>query len=144
MATVIARASKMVNAPPEQVLAFLRDYREARPKILTENFTSYRVERGGEGSGTIIAYHFETPRRGRDYRLRVEESDGAVRERDEFSTFVSVWHVAADGAGTNVTVEASWAGAGGIGGVFERLFAPRVLARIYDEMLDRLAGAVGV
>jgi carbon monoxide dehydrogenase subunit G len=143
MATVIARASKMVNAPPEQVLAFLRDYREARPKILTENFTSYRVEQGGEGSGTIIAYHFETPRRGRDYRLRVEESDGAVRERDEFSSFVNVWHVAADGAGTNVTVEASWAGAGGIGGVFERLFAPRVLARIYDEMLERLAGAVG-
>ena len=78
MATVIARASKMVNAPPEQVLAFLRDYREARPKILTENFTAYRVEQGGEGSGTIVAYHFETPRRGRDYRLRVEES---LRER---------------------------------------------------------------
>jgi hypothetical protein len=144
MATVIARASKLVNAPPEQVLAFLRDYREARPKILTENFTAYRVEQGGEGSGTIVAYHFETPRRGRDYRLRVEESDGAVRERDEFSSFVSVWHVASDGTGTNVTVEASWAGAGGIGGVFERLFAPRVLARIYGEMLDRLAGAVGV
>jgi carbon monoxide dehydrogenase subunit G len=142
MAAVIARASKVVNAPPERVLAFLRDYRESRPKILTDNFTAYRVEQGGEGSGTIIAYHFETPRRGRDYRLRVEESDGAVRERDEFSSFVSVWHVAPDGAGSNVTLEASWTGAGGIGGMFERLFAPRVLSRIYDQMLDRLAASV--
>jgi hypothetical protein len=142
MGIVTARASKLVDAPPERVLGFLRDYRDARPKILTENFTAYRVEQGGAGSGTIVAYHFETPRRGRDYRLRVEESDGAVRERDEFSSFVSVWHVAPDGAGSNVTVEASWTGAGGIGGIFERLFAPRVLARIYGEMLDRLASSV--
>jgi hypothetical protein len=143
MATVTARASKAVNAPPERVLAFLRDYREARPKILTDNYSAYRVEQGGAGNGTIVAYHFETPRRGRDYRLRVEESDGTVRERDEFSSFVSVWSVAADGAGSTVTLEGSWTGAGGIGGIFERLFAPRVLARIYGEILDRLAFSVG-
>jgi hypothetical protein len=143
MATVTARASKAVNAPPERVLAFLRDYREARPKILTGNYSSYRVELGGEGTGTVVAYHFETPRRGRDYRLRVEEADGTVRERDEFSSFVSVWSVAPDGAGSTVTLEGSWTGAGGIGGIFERLFAPRVLSRIYGEMLDRLAVSVG-
>jgi carbon monoxide dehydrogenase subunit G len=142
MATVIARASKTVNAPPERVLEFLRDYRESRPKILTDNYSAYRVEQGGEGTGTVVAYHFETPRRGRDYRLRVEEADGSVRERDEFSSFVSVWSVAPEGAGSNVTLESSWTGAGGIGGVFERLFAPRVLARIYGEILDRLADSV--
>lgn len=142
MATVTARASRTVSAPPEQVLQFLRDYREARPKILTDNFTAYRVEQGGQGGGTIVAYHFETPRRGRDYRLRVEESDGSLRERDEFSSFVSVWQVRPDGAGSNVTLEGSWSGAGGIGGVFERLFAPRVLSRIYGEMLARLADSV--
>jgi hypothetical protein len=143
MATVTARASKAVNAPPERVLAFLRDYREARPKILTDNYSAYRVEQGGEGNGTIVAYHFETPRRGRDYRLRVEEVDGMVRERDEFSSFVSEWSVSPDGLGSTVTLEGSWSGAGGIGGVFERLFAPRVLSRIYGEMLDRLAVSVG-
>jgi Polyketide cyclase / dehydrase and lipid transport len=142
MATVIARASKAVDAPPERVLEFLRNYREERPKILTENFSAYRVEQGGEGAGTIVAYHFETPRRGRDYRLRVEEVDGTVRERDEFSSFVSVWRVTPDGPGSNVTLEGSWSGAGGIGGVFERLFAPRVLSRIYGEMLDRLGVAL--
>jgi hypothetical protein len=142
MATVTARASKMVDAAPEQVLRFLRDYRESRPKILTDNYTAYRVERGGDGSGTIVAYHFESAGRGRDYRLNVEESDGSVREKDEFSSFVSVWRVVPEGAGSNVTLEASWAGAGGIGGIFERLFAPLGLRRIYGEMLDRLAESV--
>ena len=80
--------------------------------------------------------------RGRDYRLRIEESDGSVRERDEFSSFVSVWRVTPDGAGSNVTVETSWTGAGGIGGIFERLFAPLGLRRIYGEVLDRLAASV--
>jgi hypothetical protein len=27
---------------------------------------------------------------------------------------------------------------GGVGGVFERLFAPRVLRRLYDDELERL------
>lgn len=142
MATVTARASKAVNAPPERVLEFLRNYRESRPKILTDNYTAYRVEQGGEGTGTVVAYHFESAGRGRDYRLRVEESDGSVRERDEFSTFVSVWSVTPEGTGSNVTVEASWSGAGGIGGIFERLFAPLGLKRIYGEILDRLAASV--
>lgn len=30
------------------------------------------------------------------------------------------------------------AGAGGVGGLFERLFAPRVLRRLYAEELERL------
>jgi hypothetical protein len=32
----------------------------------------------------------------------------------------------------------AWEGAGGIGGLFERLFAPRVMRRIYADELDRL------
>jgi hypothetical protein len=31
-----------------------------------------------------------------------------------------------------------WQGAGGVGGVFERLFAPRVLRGIYSDELGRL------
>jgi hypothetical protein len=142
MATVTATATKTVNAPPARVLEFLRDYREGRPKILTDNYSAYRVEQGGEGAGTVIAYHFAAGGRERDYRLRVEDSEAALRERDEFSSFVSTWRIAPDGAGSTVTVEASWQGAGGIGGVFERLFAPLGLRRIYAEVLERLAAVV--
>jgi hypothetical protein len=148
MATVTARATKAVDAPPERALEFLRDYKVARPSILTGNYTAYRVEQGGVGSGTVIAYHFEASGRGRDYRLQVAESAGSLRERDEFSTFVSVWSVVPDGAGSTdgagsiVTLEASWQGAGGIGGIFERIFAPLGLRRIFGEILDKLAAEV--
>jgi hypothetical protein len=142
MATVNATATKTVNADPARVLEFLRDYREARPRILTDNYSAYRVEQGGEGAGTVIAYHFAAGGRERDYRLRVEDADGTLRERDEFSSFVSTWRVDPQGSGSTVTLEASWQGAGGVGGVFERLFAPLGLRRIYAEVLDRLAAAV--
>ncbi|HUA50014.1 MAG TPA: SRPBCC family protein [Solirubrobacteraceae bacterium] len=142
MATVTASATKAVDAPPERVLGFLRDYREARPRILTENYTAYRVEQGGHGAGTVIGYHFAAGGRERDYRLSVEDEGGGLVERDQLSSFVSRWTVAPNGSGAEVTLESSWQGAGGIGGMFERTFAPMGLRRIYGQMLDRLAEAV--
>ena len=142
MAIVTASASKVLDAPPERVLEFLRDYREARPRILTENYTAYRVEQGGHGQGTVIGYHFAAGGRERDYRLAVEDDGGDLLERDQLSSFVSRWTVEPDGAGAQVTVEASWQGASGIGGLFERTFAPLGLRRIYSQMLDKLAAAV--
>jgi Polyketide cyclase / dehydrase and lipid transport len=142
MAIVTARASKVLNVPPERVLEFLRDYREARPQILTDNYTAYRVEQGGSGAGTVVGYHFNSGRRERDYRMSVEEDAGGLSERDQLSSFVTRWTVGSDGAGSQVTLESSWQGAGGIGGMFERAFAPKVLQRIYGQMLDNLADAV--
>ena len=143
VARVRVQASKTVDASPERVLDVLRDYREARPRILTDNYSVYRVESGGSGDGTVIAYHFAAGGRERDYRLRVEESTGELRERDELSSFISTWTVAPSAAGSEVTVASSWEGAGGVGGFFERTFAPIGLRRIYGEMLERLAGTVG-
>ena len=139
---VTARATKAVDASPDRVLAFLQDYREARPRILTDNYSQYRVESGGQGQGTVIGYHFAAGRRERDYRLSVEESAGGLAERDQLSSYVSRWTVAPAADGSQVTLEATWDGAGGIGGVFERTFAPRVLGGIFGEMLDKLAAAV--
>jgi hypothetical protein len=124
------------------VLAFLREYRSNRPKILTDNFSAYRVEAGGEGSGTVLAYHFAAGGRERDYRLRVDESDGRLRERDELSSFVSTWDVTPAAGGSSVTIEGSWDGATGIAGMFEGFFAPLGLKRIYGQMLSRLSAAV--
>jgi hypothetical protein len=142
MATVTASATKALDAPPERVLEFLRDYREARPRILPDNYSAYRVESGGYGNGTVIGYHFAAGGRERDYRLAVEEDGADLLERDQLSSFVSRWSVAPSGAGTQVTVESSWQGAGGIGGMFERTFAPLGLRRIYGEMLEKLAAEV--
>ncbi len=140
MATVTARATRSIDASAERVLEFLRDYRKSRPRILTGNYSAYRVELGGHGQGTVIGYHFAAGGRERDYRLSVEDDGGGLSERDQLSSFVSRWTVAPEGSGAQVTLESSWQGAGGIGGVFERTFAPLGLRRIYGEMLDKLAG----
>jgi hypothetical protein len=143
MAQVTAKASTTVQAPPEEVLERLRDLR-ARPEILTDNYSSFRVEAGGSGAGTIFAYHFAAGGRERDYRLRVEEEPGVLKERDELSSFVSTWTVEPLGPGisSRVTLEGSWQGAGGVAGIFEGLFAPLGLRRIYGQVLANLAGAV--
>jgi hypothetical protein len=46
--------------------------------------------------------------------------------------------VAPEGAGSRVRIESRWEGAGGLGGFFERLFAPRLLRRTYADELERL------
>jgi Polyketide cyclase / dehydrase and lipid transport len=53
---------------------------------------------------------------------------------------VTTWVVTPEGAGSRVRVETRWQGAGGVGGFFERLFAPRVLRRLYVDELERLDG----
>src|SRR5262249_1871556 len=133
--------SKIVDATPKQMLEFLRDY-HARPKVLTDNYTAYRMKQGGKGQSTVIDYHFAAGGRERDYRLAVEEEANGLLERDQLSSFVSRWTVAPNDAGTKVTLEASWTGAGRIGRFFERTFAPLGLRRIYGQMLDKLAAAV--
>jgi hypothetical protein len=45
--------------------------------------------------------------------------------------------------GSTVTLESSWVGGGGIGGFFERLFAPLGMRKIFNEVLERLSAALG-
>jgi Polyketide cyclase / dehydrase and lipid transport len=142
MSRVVASASAQVQASPERVTEFLRDYRENRERILTDNYTAYRVEQGGKGEGTVFAYHFAAGGRERDYRLHVRESPGGLQESDQMSSFVTTWSVEPSPNGSHVTVESSWDGAGGIAGVFEGFFAPKGLKRIYGRVLAQLGDAV--
>jgi hypothetical protein len=91
----------------------------------------------------VFAYHFAAGGRERDYRLHVHETPGGIQESDQLSSFVTTWKVDPQPAGTEVTVESSWDGAGGIGGMFEGLFAPMGLRRIYARVLAQLSAAVG-
>jgi hypothetical protein len=138
----VARASIQVPAAPDRVMEFLRDYRDARERILTDNYTAYRVESGGKGEGTVYAYHFAAGGRERDYRLHVYESPGGIQESDQLSSFVTTWKVDPSPTGSEVTIESSWDGAGGIGGFFEGRFAPMGLRRIYGQILGKLAAAL--
>jgi hypothetical protein len=144
MPRVVARATTQVQAAPDRVVEFLRDYRASRERILTDNYTAYRVEQGGKGEGTIYAYHFAAGGRERDYRLHVHESPGGIEESDQMSSFVTTWKVDPSPTGSQVTIESSWDGAGGIGGFFEGRFAPMGLRRIYGQVLAKLGAALAV
>jgi hypothetical protein len=142
MARVVASASTQISAAPDRVVAFLRDYRDSRERILTDNYTAYRVEQGGKGEGTVYAYHFTAAGRERDYRLHVHESPSGLQESDQMSSFVTTWKVDPSPAGSEVTIESSWDGAGGIAGIFEGFFAPKGLRRIYTRVLEQLGEAL--
>jgi Polyketide cyclase / dehydrase and lipid transport len=147
MGQVVAQTKRPIAASPQRVRAFLADYRNNRPRILPpEYFEDYRVERGGDGLGTVISYRLKAGGRERTYRMRVEEpaEGGQLIERDTGSSLVTIWTLtpAESEEHTLVGLASRWEGAGGIGGVFERIFAPRALRRIYDEVLERLSEAV--
>lgn len=141
MATIRTGTERRIDASVDDVRAFLTDY-ERRPEILPANFSEYSVEEGGSGTGTLVRYRMKAGPRERTYRMRVEASDDRVTESDEESSFVTTWTLSAADGGTLVRLESAWEGGSGIGGFFERLFAPSGLRRIYDDVLNRLAGAV--
>ena len=119
--------------------AALADYEGTRPRILPEQFSDYRVESGGQGAGTRVHWRFAaTSKRVRDqlldrHRAGAGHPGGVRRELLDGHDL--------DGArrrtpaAPTVRVRTTWNGAGGIGGFFERTFAPKGLRRVYDEML---------
>jgi hypothetical protein len=145
MAQVVAQTERLVSASPQHVRSFLLDYQNNRPRILPpENFRDYRVEQGGDGAGTVISYRLRAGGRERAYRMRVEEpTEGGplLEERDTGSSLVTTWTLSPVGEGeqTMVSLTSRWEGASGIGGFFERVFAPRALRRLYGEVLERLS-----
>jgi hypothetical protein len=141
MSQVVATAERIVRAPAERVLTALADYAGTRPRLLPEQFSDYRVESGGQGDGTRVHWRFAaTSKRVRDQLMTVTQpGPDMLVESDANSSMVTTWTVQpADAGVTTVQVRTTWNGAGGIGGFFERTFAPKGMRRVYDEILDRL------
>jgi len=132
-------AQKEIAAPPDKVFRAISDYKQ-RTQWLPSNFSDYKVEKGGKGEGTIVTYRLKVGNRARDYRMTAEEPlrGAALTERDANSSLATTWTVSRHGDGARVTLHTEWQGAGGVGGFFERLFAPAALKRVYDDTLSRL------
>ncbi|SFK85513.1 SRPBCC family protein [Geodermatophilus ruber] len=141
MGQVVATAELLVRAPADRVRSALADYTGARRRALPEQFSDYRVEAGGQGAGTRVAWRFAaTSRRVRDQLVEVTQPDAdTLVETDTRSSMVTTWTVRPTDAGlTTVRVRTTWNGAGGVGGFFERTFAPRGLRRVHQDLLARL------
>jgi hypothetical protein len=59
-------------------------------------------------------------------------------ESDTKSSLVTTFNVEPQDGKSLVRISTSWDGAAGIGGFFERTFAPRALRRMFLDELDRL------
>jgi len=144
MAQVEATTQREIAAKPDDVFDALADYSGTRAELLPGQFSEYEVREGGDGEGTLVHWKLQaTSKRVRDCLLEVTEpTDGELVEKDRNSSMVTTWRVTpgSQEKTARVTVTTVWNGAGGIGGFFEKTFAPKGLARIYDEVLQRLAG----
>jgi len=144
MGEVQVIAERGFTAPAEKMRAAVADYAETRRDMLTEHFSEYEVREGGQGAGTVVHWRLQaTKKRVRDCLMDVSAPQpGTLVESDRNSSMVTTWTVGATGDGSTVRVVTTWLGAGGIGGFFERRFAPLGLRRIYDEMLNKLEAKV--
>jgi uncharacterized protein YndB with AHSA1/START domain len=139
MAKVRVSAERPIAAAPDTVYGLLTDM-EQHQRFLPAAFSDFRVESGGVGAGTITRFKVIAGGRTREYRMRVDEPEPGrvLTESDTNSSLVTTFTVTPDEAGSRVRISTEWDGAGGIGGIFERLFAPRVMRGIYADELERL------
>jgi hypothetical protein len=142
MADVTATAERTLAAPAFRVRRLLADYKDVRPKILTEQYSDYVLHSGSVGEGAVAGWKLAaTSKRVRDVLVDVSlPMHDKIVETDRNSTMVTTWKIS-PGAEPNtckVTVTSTWKGAGGIGGFFERTFAPKGLREIYDGVLANL------
>lgn len=140
MGQVSASNTVLIDAEPQAVLTAINDYETVRPKILTSHYSGYQVLEGGQGAGTVVTWKLQaTESRVRDVRATVDVAGRTVIEKDANSSMVTNWTVAPAGpAGSTVTVKTSWTGAGGVKGIFEKIFAPLGLRKIQAEVLENL------
>lgn len=140
MGQVVVTTERTLDAGPDRVLAALGDYTGVRSRMLTEHFSEYEVREGGQGEGTVVHWKLAaTSKRVRDC-LFTASTPGKDRlvERDANSSMVTTWTVSPAGDAARVQVTTTWEGAGGVGGFFEKTFAPKGLRRIYDAQLEKL------
>jgi uncharacterized protein YndB with AHSA1/START domain len=141
--TIHVSAERTVDAPPETVYSYLSDMREHHPRFLPPAFSDFQVEAGGVGAGTIARFKVTAGGRTRDYRMHVAEPEPGrvLTESDSNSSLVTTFTVTGqdgDAGRSHVRISTTWQGAGGIGGFFERMFAPRAMRGLYADELERL------
>jgi Polyketide cyclase / dehydrase and lipid transport len=137
-----ASAQGPVAAPPEVVYRYLSDMHNHHPHFLPPAFSDFQVVAGGIGDGTVVTFQFAAGGRRRNFRQTLTEPEPGRRmvETDANSSTVTTFVVDPVDAGksSKVTISTQWNGARGIGGFFERVFAPRAMRGIYIDQIRRL------
>ena len=137
--TLHAAAEAAIDAPALTVLAILRDFDGEHRRILPSAFSNLVIEEGGIGAGTMMRFDLTLGGRTSGARARVEEPEpGVIEEQLIGRDMVTRFTVRPNGTGARTRIETRWQPAAGIAGVLERLFAPRMLRRLYEDELSKL------
>ena len=132
-------AERLIAAPADVIYHVIANYRDHhRPDgFLPDAFSDLTIHRGGVGAGTDVSWVLEAGGRKRTIRALVSEPEPG-------RTLVET----SPGIETTFTIEPAAAGSRvrfttvldepGIGGILNRLFAPRLIRPIYDEELEQL------
>jgi hypothetical protein len=140
MATIHVSAERTIDALASAVYSYIADHREHHPHFLPPEFSDFAVESGGVAAGTVTRFKMNAGGRSREYHMEVAEPEPGrvLTESDTESSLVTKWTVDPEGDRSRVKISTAWEGAGGIGGFFERTFAPRAVRKIYEDELERL------
>jgi uncharacterized protein YndB with AHSA1/START domain len=139
MAKVAASAERTIDAPADEVYGYIADMHQ-HPRFLPPAFSDFQVVEGGVGAGTVTQFKVTAGGRTREYRTRITEPEPGrtLVETDTRSSLITTFNVSPKDGKSLVRISSSWDGAGGIGGFFERTFAPRALRKLFLDELDRL------
>lgn len=139
-------ASRIVQAPAQQVYDLLADYHEGHPRILPRPpFISLTVEEGGKGEGTVLNVEMKVLGRVQTYHATVTEPEpGRVLVEhyadDSVTSFTVEPHD--DGRKTSVTIATDLQIREGALGTLQARLATRLLRSLYLKELDQLNAAV--
>jgi uncharacterized protein YndB with AHSA1/START domain len=139
MGTIHVAQEGQIGAPADLTYRLIADDTHHQ-RFLPEGFSDFETLEGGVGAGTLHSFKIDAGRRVREYRMRVAEPEPGrvLTESDEGSSLVTTFTVTPSGESCTVKIQTQWTGAGGIGGFFERTFAPKVMRKMYAEELAKL------
>ena len=143
MAEIRAAGERLILAPAGHVYTIIADYTTWHPKILPPAFSNLQVVEGGTGEGTVITFSLRLGGRQQDFRARVTEPEPGrvLEETSEQNGAVTRFTVDPESSDRcRVRIETSYQGQQkGLAGAVERMFAPRLLQRLYTQELMKLA-----
>jgi hypothetical protein len=142
MAQLRAEAQQTIQRAPDELYAIIADYTGRHRRIMPPAYHDYAVERGGSGEGSVVRWVLHVGNHRRPYEMQVDQAPQthALTERDRHSSFTTQWLLSAEGTATHVRLVSTWEQRShGFPALFERIFAPRSLARLHAETLRRLA-----
>jgi hypothetical protein len=139
MGTIHVSAERVISTTPSTAYGYLADMHE-HERFLPSAFSNFTIIEGGIGAGSVVTFTVTAGGRSRAYQMTVSEpAPGVLVESDSNSTLVTTFNVTPHGERSLVQIVTNWEGAGGIGGFFERRFAPKVMEKLYADELERFA-----